>query len=115
YLEACLRESLRLNTIPLALFRQAVQNVTFANGITIPAGRVCLFNMHAMNHNASVYKDAQAYLPDRSMDQPNLRATTTSPSYVTFGLGRSSCPGRFLAVAEMMAFAAWLLRRYDFS
>ncbi|RKP07871.1 cytochrome P450 [Thamnocephalis sphaerospora] len=115
YLEACLRESLRLNSITQAVYRLAMQDVEFSNGMRIPAGRVCFFNMHAMNRNPEFHQDANEYRPDRIADQPNVRASTITPGFVTFGLGRNACPGRFIAVAEIMTLAAWLLRRYDFT
>ncbi|RKP09820.1 cytochrome P450 [Thamnocephalis sphaerospora] len=115
YLDACLRESLRLNSAPIAMFRIAMQDVTFSNGISIPAGRTCFSYTRAANRNPGVYQSADEYLPERAADRPNLRATTTGPSYLALGLGRKSCPGRFIVAAKAMSIAAWLLRRYDFS
>ncbi|KAI6884958.1 hypothetical protein KC360_g7832 [Hortaea werneckii] len=49
--------------------------------------------------------------------QPQRKQTPTtqiSPSFLSFGLGRHSCPGRFFAVQMLKLMLGYLVTRYDF-
>ncbi|RKP08723.1 cytochrome P450 [Thamnocephalis sphaerospora] len=115
YLDACLRETLRLHADAVIVARTAMRDVTLSNGTCIPKGRFCFMHVRAFNRAPKFHKNADEYLPDRTADLPSQRAVTRSPGYVTFGLGRRACPGRFLAVDMLKSLAAWLLRNYDFT
>ncbi|RKP05527.1 cytochrome P450 [Thamnocephalis sphaerospora] len=115
YMEACLRETLRLNVNGPGTTRMARSDHTFSNGISIPAGRVCLVHTRAVNRDPDIYKAAEEYLPERAADQSNPHAATVMPGYVTFGMGPSACPARFFAVNELKMLMSCLLRRYDFT
>ncbi|RKP04754.1 cytochrome P450 [Thamnocephalis sphaerospora] len=115
YMDACLRETLRANTHPLGTARKAMQDHTFSNGLSIPAGRKCMIHTYVVNRNADVYDNADEYNPDRIAGQPRTHSTSLGPDYVTFGLGRHACPGRHFLSAQMKMFMSVILRRYDFA
>ncbi|RKP07147.1 cytochrome P450 [Thamnocephalis sphaerospora] len=115
YMDACLRETLRLHTGATNAARMSLREVTFANGMSIPAGRLCLVHTWAANRRSDYHGAADDYMPERTAGQPGVCASTTGPSYTTFGMGRTPCPGRFFAISEIKSLAAWLLRRYEFA
>ncbi|EXJ92197.1 hypothetical protein A1O3_00747 [Capronia epimyces CBS 606.96] len=47
------------------------------------------------------------------LDKAHLQFIATSPTYLGFGHGRHSCPGRFFAANELKLLVAYLLTRYD--
>ncbi|RKP07144.1 cytochrome P450 [Thamnocephalis sphaerospora] len=115
YMDACLRETLRLHTNATSTVRMAMREVTFANGLSIPARRLCFVHSRAANRCANTYEAADDYLPERISATPGMRASTTGPGYVTFGMGRTACPGRVFIVSVIKSLAAWTLRHYDFA
>ncbi|RKP05483.1 cytochrome P450 [Thamnocephalis sphaerospora] len=115
YMESCLRETLRLNTHAIGTFRKMMTGFTFSNGLSVPAGRLCLVHTRAVNRNDKVYENANEYIPERVADPTNPRAATSVSGYVTFGMGEFGCPGRHFAVGQLKALMAVLIRRYDFT
>ncbi|RKP09096.1 cytochrome P450, partial [Thamnocephalis sphaerospora] len=110
YLDACLRETLRLNTNAVTIYRKTARDMTFSNGVCIPAGRLCFLNMRAVNRSSGAYNSASGHTPDSKVK----KAVEPDFGYVTFGAGRKACPGRFFAVGMLKSLIAWLLRSYDF-
>lgn len=41
------------------------------------------------------------------------QAVNTSKEYLTFGLGKHACPGRFFAVNELKSMMAYIVMHYD--
>ncbi|RKP04569.1 cytochrome P450, partial [Thamnocephalis sphaerospora] len=116
FLEACLRETLRVHTNFTFSFRVAMRDVTFSNGKHIPAGRNCIVHTRSENRQPDVHTDAEVYMPERAIGPTGQHlATTPGPGYITFGMGRKICPGRFFAVGMLKVLASMLVRDYDFS
>lgn len=61
----------------------------------------------AVTHGGSE-KDTAGILKDRQMT-----AVTTGPAFLTFGLGRHSCPGRFFAVQEIKLLLVQAILNFD--
>ncbi|KAI7353772.1 hypothetical protein KC320_g3826 [Hortaea werneckii] len=54
---------------------------------------------------------------DKTQDPPLRKQTLTtqiSPSFLSFGLGKHSCPGRFFAVQTLKLMLGYLITGYDF-
>ncbi|RKP04969.1 cytochrome P450 [Thamnocephalis sphaerospora] len=113
YMDACMRETLRMHVHALGTVRKARRMHTFSNGLSVPAGRRCMLHTQATNFNPEVYDSPSEYMPDRHLGKPGVHSTAIGPAYLIFGLGRHACPGRYYATAQMKMFVAWLLRRYD--
>ncbi|KAI9598644.1 cytochrome P450 [Syncephalis fuscata] len=122
FLDACVRESLRLNSGAGGSLRLAMDNVQLKNGYYIPNGKSSLF-FHGQEVHAAkdLYgTDPTAFNPYHHYKAGDVAATSTKPttgndSFIVFGLGHHTCPGRFLAVMAIKMVAAHALRRYDFS
>ena len=68
------------------------------------------------------YKEANAFDPWRFYDArqttENEKANqnqlvSTNARNLAWGYGKSACPGRFLAAAQMKLLLAWILTHYD--
>lgn len=130
--DSAIRESMRLNPFgTLTLPREVVAH----DGISVPGlGRVprgtrIALPTEAIQRDASVYHDADTYLPFRFATPPPASssaedanpppwkqklAVTLDSSFLAFGVvGRWACPGRFFALLELKIFVAEMLLKYD--
>ncbi|KAI9598641.1 cytochrome P450 [Syncephalis fuscata] len=103
------------------VFRLAMDNVQLKNNYYIPIGRVCFFHGQEVHAAKDLYgTDPTAFNPYHHYKAGDVAATSTKPttgndSFIVFGMGHHTCPGRFLAVMAIKMVAAHALRRYDFS
>ncbi|CAG8438908.1 18939_t:CDS:10 [Rhizophagus irregularis] len=87
------------------------EEFTFANGYQIPKGRIVHVITRHIHHNPT------AYGPNPEKFNPNHHAK--SPAYrperhfLAFGMGKSACPGRFLAVNEVKIAMHVILLNYN--
>jgi cytochrome P450 len=120
YLEAALRESLRLNA--LAVYRLANRDTTLSDGTFVPKGARVVFSMFASARQPTVWgPDAAEYKPERWLYEEKDKETTvklklktvSSFKFVTFSAGPRQCIGMRLAMMEMMTVLAVVFSRFD--
>ncbi|KAL0087126.1 hypothetical protein F4703DRAFT_1550496 [Phycomyces blakesleeanus] len=111
YLDKVIRESVRQGADVLAVGKKCLKTFTFSNGYQVPAGRVVETTNRRLNMGLSANRvDISEMDPLESGSRP---PTTASRDYVTFGMGKHLCPGRFFAVLEIKLTIIQLLRQYD--
>ncbi|KAI9028849.1 cytochrome P450 [Phycomyces nitens] len=111
YLDKVLRESIRQGTDVLAAGRKCLKPFTFSNGYQVPVGHVVEATNRQINMGISTNRvDIQDMDPLESGSRPS---TSASRDYVTFGLGKHLCPGRFFAVLEIKLTIVQIMRQYD--
>ncbi|EKM48603.1 uncharacterized protein PHACADRAFT_214733 [Phanerochaete carnosa HHB-10118-sp] len=74
-----------------------------------------------MHHDDGNYADAGTFQPwrfyrevDECGGEANAQSmTTTTTTYLSFGHGKTACPGRFFAALELKMITANLLLNYD--
>ncbi|KAJ7621202.1 cytochrome P450 [Roridomyces roridus] len=103
YLDSFTRETLRwrpdcLSPTP----RKAMKDITLPNGFIIPKGMLG-------------FDDAKEFRPWRHVDKPASTSVNVSNAFLPFGVGKTACPGRFLATYEIKLFIALLVARYEMS
>jgi len=76
----------------------------------IPAESICLTSYYAIQRNIKVFANPESFVPDR-WDNPSNEMIK---SFMAFSLGRRSCQGQALAVAEMHEVLSKLCRKYEF-
>ncbi|KAF9228731.1 cytochrome P450 [Gyrodon lividus] len=102
YVEAVLRETMRLYPIvPLAVAHATVSDDVF-EGYFIPKGSTVVPNVRAMLRNPDVYPDPNSFKPERYFKDGKLD-DEPSTSNVGYGFGRRICPGRYAADASIWA------------
>ncbi|KDN34376.1 hypothetical protein RSAG8_12542, partial [Rhizoctonia solani AG-8 WAC10335] len=74
----------------------------------IPKGTVLIGNVWAMSRDESIYKDPEAFNPDRFLD-PNV------PPLPGFGWGRRKCPGVYYGQAAVFMSITSLLATFTFT
>ncbi|KAK3121223.1 hypothetical protein QOZ80_8BG0648620 [Eleusine coracana subsp. coracana] len=115
YLRAALFESLRLYPSGPIERKSVLADDVLPSGHKVHAGDTVLVSVYAMGRMESVWgEDCRKYRPERWLtdDGAGLRYV---PSYkfVSFNTGPRSCPGKNIAVAQMMSIAATVMWNFD--
>ncbi|GMH35274.1 hypothetical protein BSKO_03142 [Bryopsis sp. KO-2023] len=111
YLEAVLKETIRLEPPGSAGFRTAVQTFEL-DGYKIPEGwHMFVHYLGAMRFNASEtnWENIGTFDPERF-----LKEASSQGAFMPFGVGLHSCLGNILAMVELKILFSQLLRGYDF-
>ncbi|OWZ16795.1 Cytochrome P450 [Phytophthora megakarya] len=115
YLEAAIRECVRLNPVAPAMQRVAAQDTTLYNGTFIKAGTRVILPHYAMGHLETVWgSDAEEFKPERWIDQGTGQLIHVSPfKFTAFLAGPRMCLGMRFAIAEMKITLATILSKFD--
>jgi len=121
-MDSFLKESSRF--VPggaVGVMRQVVKEFTFSDGTTVPAGTLVGIPVLAGHHDEANYANAGVFDPfrfSRMREQAGEgikhQMVTPSPEFLSFGVGRHACPGRFFAVNEQKLIMAHIIMTYDF-
>jgi len=119
--DSFLRESARINALSLlTLVREAKQDYTFSNGLTITKGNYVGTSLYSVHQDEGNYKDANEFKPWRFVNDAvekegiNMQQyVATGPEFLAFGYGKHACPGRFFAANELKAMLAYVVMNYD--
>ncbi|MFV8753325.1 cytochrome P450 [Nannocystaceae bacterium ST9] len=119
-LDSAVREALRLSSGSLT-----VRKVTEPFRLTTRVGefelrrgdRVCLAPW-LTHHDPEIFAEPDRYRFDRffsetGVEQFHKRGERVGFALMPFGAGRSMCPGRFFAIAEIKLLVALMLARFD--
>ncbi|KAK8623614.1 hypothetical protein V6N13_064981 [Hibiscus sabdariffa] len=105
-LSKAIDETMRLSTMPFAIFRKATDDVN-VNGYIIPKGWKVLVWSRAVHMNPKIYSNPKDFLPSRWDDHK-----PKAGSFIPFGAGSRTCPGADLAKIEMCIFIHYFLLNY---
>ncbi|CAA7021789.1 unnamed protein product [Microthlaspi erraticum] len=112
YLKMVIKESFRLSPlVPLLVPRVASKDVKIA-GYDIPKYTWIHVNLYAVHMNPSVWKDPEAFIPERFMDN-QIDYKGGNFELLPFGSGRRMCPGMGMAMAFVHLTLINLLYRFD--
>lgn len=109
YMEACLLESLRLCPVSTNLPRIVPKGGITLRGHYIPEGYAVTVSTAAANKNQECWDSPHQFVPERFLDNEALRK-----NLLTMSAGVRICPGRHLAMVEMLTTMGNMLNRYDF-
>ncbi|KAJ7049335.1 cytochrome P450, partial [Mycena amicta] len=129
-LDSFLRESQRFNGASAVNINRIVVNpsgFTFSDGTHLPKGTFLAAATHATHHDGENYADPDVFDGFRfakmrvdgdgedASAQGSIKLQMVAPDvkYLSFGLGRHACPGRFFAVNELKLMLAYILENYD--
>ncbi|TMW65591.1 hypothetical protein Poli38472_008233 [Pythium oligandrum] len=116
YLEATLKELLRLHPVAPSTLKYVVRDTVICGDIPLYKGQMVLLSAYAMARNPDVWgPDAAEFKPERWID-PKTGKITPVPSskFFTFHSGPRTCVGMNLAMLELRVVLANLVNRYDF-
>ena len=123
YLEACVREALRIHAPAAMLLERYVpaDGLTLPDGSFVPAGTAVGLNPWVIGRNKSVYgEDSDTYRPERWLQQADeddetfrVRMQKWNGADLTFGNGSRICTGRNFSMFELYKVCATLLHRFE--
>ena len=116
YLEAVIKETLRLH-MPAPLL---VPHLSMADcdieGYTIPAGTRAIVNSWALARDPSCWEKPEEFMPERFMEGGSAAAMDYKGNdfrYLPFGAGRRICPGITFASCTIEVMLANLVYHFD--
>ncbi|GJQ70768.1 hypothetical protein Trydic_g697 [Trypoxylus dichotomus] len=110
YLEAVIREGMRLHTIVPAIERTSSSDIEF-NGVHYPKGTRIMFNIAAIHNSEKYFPNPQTFDPDRFM--PDSGYHNQKDALVSFSLGPRDCIGKFFAMLEMKYIIAKCVQKFE--
>lgn len=117
FLFACFDEAMRLSpAIGAMLPREILSGGLTVDGQCFPAGVDIGVPGYSIHHNEKYYPNAFSFKPGRwlspnSSPDPNL--TLARSAFCPFGVGRTSCVGKYLAYQEMAISLARMVWLFD--
>ncbi|KAK0229262.1 cytochrome P450 [Armillaria nabsnona] len=131
WLNACIKETLRLHPLAHCLFREPAQDdilplaepIITSDGkscsqIPIPKGQIVLASIYTYNRLPSVWgDDAEEWNPNRFLDGRDTKQTSLGvyANLLTFSAGIRGCIGWRFAVMELQSVVTELLSNFEFS
>ncbi|XP_015690356.1 geraniol 8-hydroxylase-like [Oryza brachyantha] len=112
YLEAVVKETLRLHPPAPFLLPHQAEDTTEVGGYTVPKGTRVLVNAWAIGRDSKVWSEPDKFMPERFLQREvDLRGRDFE--LIPFGSGRRICPGLPLAVRMVHLMLASLLHRFE--
>ncbi|KAI9500072.1 cytochrome P450 [Coemansia spiralis] len=110
YVDACIHEAMRIRAVSGVFLPRIVPRggATF-QGHYLPEGTQVGVNIAGANHHQGTWDNPQRFAPERFIVDERAKQNV-----ITFSSGVRICPGRNLAMYEMMTILANLLKDYDF-
>ncbi|KAK6137130.1 hypothetical protein DH2020_029123 [Rehmannia glutinosa] len=113
YLNACIKETLRLHP-PIAFVPHLASATCKVMNYTVPEGSLIMMNLWALGHDPNTWKDPFAFKPERFLDS-GLDFQGQDFEYLPFGAGRRMCPALHYATKQVHFILASLIHFFDWS
>ncbi|KAK7330675.1 hypothetical protein VNO77_24873 [Canavalia gladiata] len=114
YLQAVMKETLRLHpTLPL-LIPHCPSETTTVGGYTIPKGSRVFMNVWAIHRDPSIWEKPLEFNPTRFLDV-KWDFSGNDFNYFPFGSGRRICPGITMAERMVLYLLATLAHSFDWT
>ncbi|KAK1856650.1 hypothetical protein CCHR01_00620 [Colletotrichum chrysophilum] len=117
YLQACVKESLRLHPATgLPLARVVPTGGSTLAGTHFPEGSVVGVNTWVLHRNSSIFGlDADRYRPERWLDDDKDKLSLMEANWIPFGTGSRTCIGKNVSLLEINKLIPVLVKRFNFS
>ncbi|KAF3448493.1 hypothetical protein FNV43_RR09206 [Rhamnella rubrinervis] len=115
YLQACIKEALRLHPpAPLLLPHRAVESCQVMK-YTIPKDSMVLVNFWAIGRDPKNWEEPLVFKPERFISSSSLDYKGNDLQFIPFGAGRRICPGLPMASKHVPLVVASLLHSFNWS
>ncbi|KAG0251798.1 hypothetical protein BG011_007371 [Mortierella polycephala] len=112
HMDSFVREIFRLRTERLSLVHQARKNISLSSGTIITKGSNVIINMQSAHLGPEQGEDTTEFRPWRFVGKSKA-ATKASADFLSFGMGKHACPGRFLAIQELKTIGVMMVSKYS--
>ena len=116
YLQATLKEAMRLYpVVPLLIPHEGIEECT-VNGYHVPARTQLLINVWKLQRDPRVWEEPCKFQPERFLTKhKDIDVRGQHLELLPFGSGRRMCPGVSFALQVMQFTIASLLQGFDFA
>ncbi|KAI0477851.1 cytochrome P450 [Xylariaceae sp. FL0804] len=116
YLQACIREALRLHPATgLPLERVVPAGGAVVADTFFPEGTVVGVNSWVEHYNKDIWgSDAHEFKPERWLTKDADKLSEMNRHWMPFGLGSRNCVGRHISILEISKLVPRLVRNFDF-
>ncbi|XP_076886430.1 cytochrome P450 76T24-like [Bidens hawaiensis] len=112
YLQAVIKETLRLHPpVPFLVPHQAIHDVEI-QGFTVPKNAQILCNVWAMGRDPKVWLEPETFMPERFLEV-NIDYKGQDFELIPFGSGRRMCPGLNIAHRMLHIMLGSLIQKFD--
>ncbi|KAM7408041.1 hypothetical protein PAMA_001950 [Pampus argenteus] len=115
YLEATIREVLRIRPVAPLLIPHVALSDTSIGDFTVRKGTRVIINLWSLHHDEKEWKNPELFDPGRFLNSEGTGLVIPSSSYLPFGAGVRVCLGEALAKMELFLFLSWVLQRFTLS
>ncbi|XP_078144735.1 steroid 17-alpha-hydroxylase/17,20 lyase [Centroberyx gerrardi] len=112
YLEATIRELLRIRPVAPLLIPHVALSDTSIGDFAVRKGARVIINLWSLHHDEKEWKNPELFDPGRFLNKEGTGLVIPSPSYLPFGAGVRVCLGEALAKMELFLFLSWILQRF---
>ncbi|PSS09788.1 (S)-N-methylcoclaurine 3'-hydroxylase, partial [Actinidia chinensis var. chinensis] len=114
YLQACVKETLRLHTpVPFLIPHRALSSCKVMN-YTIPKDAQVIVNVLAISRDPTIWDDSLEFKPERFLNS-TLDYKGSDFEFLPFGAGRRICPGLPMVAKQVPLVLASLIHFFDWS
>jgi cytochrome P450 len=118
YIQAIVKESLRLHPpVPLLVPHQSIDTCK-VSGYDIPAGTMLFVNVWAIGRDATIWEEPLRFNPNRFVEggtSADVGMLGQNFQFLPFGAGRRACPGMAMGSLMVQSSIANLLHAFDWS
>lgn len=114
YLQAVMKETLRLHPALPLLVPHCPSETTIVGGYTIPKGSRVFVNVWAIHRDRSIWEKPLEFDPTRFLDA-KWDFSGNDLNYFPFGSGRRICAGIAMAEKTVLHFLATLVHLFDWA
>ncbi|XP_028278679.1 steroid 17-alpha-hydroxylase/17,20 lyase [Parambassis ranga] len=115
YLEATIREVLRIRPVAPLLIPHVALSDTSIGEFTVRKGTRVVINLWSLHHDEKEWTKPELFDPGRFLNNEGTGLTIPSCSYLPFGTGVRVCLGEALAKMELFLLLSWILQRFTLS
>ncbi|KAJ4952910.1 hypothetical protein NE237_029742 [Protea cynaroides] len=113
YLQAVVKETLRLHPpVPLLIPHKAEAEVEIS-GFTVPKDAQVLVNAWAIVRDPNIWTNPDSFFPERFLGSSGIDVKGRDFELIPFGAGRRICPGITLGLRMVHLMLASLLKSFD--
>jgi cytochrome P450 len=104
-------------SVGAVLQREILQGGLVVDGEPLPVGIDVGVSAYSMHHNDDYFPNPFTFMPERWLEDDSKSekssASLARSAFTTFGVGRTSCVGKYLAYQEMAIVLARMICLYD--